>query len=88
MMKSVNFLLGLFIFALLSTWSTEAVELSLSEAENKEILASAAISCSQVSTASSASLLGQVIGTGLKRCQIVDATTCTTCACSYYVKYR
>ena len=46
------------------------------------------ITCSKVFDASAASLVGQVIGTGKERCVITDATTCTTCACSYYVRYR
>ena len=46
------------------------------------------LSCAQVSTTSSTSLVGQVIGTGSNRCEIVDATSCGNCACNYYVKYR
>ena len=46
------------------------------------------LSCSQVPTTSSTSLVGQVIGTGANRCEIFDETNCGTCACNYYVKYR
>ena len=51
-------------------------------------IAHAPITCSEVSDASAASLVGQVIGSGEELCVITDATTCSTCACSYYVRYR
>ena len=51
-------------------------------------MARAPITCSEVSDASAAALVGQVIGSGEDRCVITDATTCTTCACNYYVRYR
>ena len=51
-------------------------------------IAHAPITCSDVSDASVAPLVGQVIGSGEELCVITDATTCTTCACSYYVRYR
>ncbi len=56
------------------------------------VIAPAPISCSSVSTTSAASLVGKdnapVIGTGSKVCWIFDASSCATCACKYYVKYR
>jgi len=51
-------------------------------------IAHAPITCSEVSDANAASLVGQVIGSGEELCVITDATACMTCACSYYVRYR
>jgi hypothetical protein len=49
---------------------------------------SGTISCLQVNTANSSALLGKVIGMGQNLCKIIDQTKCSTCGCSYYVKYR
>eukprot|EP00457_Paulinella_chromatophora_P004124 gb/GEZN01004134.1/.p1 GENE.gb/GEZN01004134.1/~~gb/GEZN01004134.1/.p1 ORF type:complete len:627 (-),score=52.81 gb/GEZN01004134.1/:63-1943(-) len=45
------------------------------------------IPCNEVATAPSASLIGPIIGSGNQVCKIVNSTSCTACACDYYVKY-